>query len=236
ELALSRQQVSGIEGPFAYLSRGAVFSALIFRGITFNTDALHETGHPGLFDTFEAWSQFKSQYVHGGEWFICNPHAYGTTKGRVLGNDQRFWTSSQVLYEKLTRSNISFIGIWKFITYGKDNQKRKLFPSFGNLSAYLLTVDFVYAGCIPWPMLEEVARAIAELSKGALHGLQKMGLISKDHFKKEDVEETFKALYSYLDQDEKFAIVKKAVVFDLFMVEHALCKVSKDRVFENHSV
>ncbi|KAJ3845714.1 hypothetical protein EV368DRAFT_53630, partial [Lentinula lateritia] len=156
ELALSRRQVSGIRGPFAHLSRGAVFSALIFRGITFNTNALHETGHPGLFDTFEAWSQFKSQHAHRGERFICNPHAYGPTKGRVLGNDQQFWTSSQVLYEKLMGSNISFIGIWKFITYGKDDRKRKLFPSFGDLSAYLLAVDFVYAGHIPWPTLEEV--------------------------------------------------------------------------------
>ncbi|KAJ4500528.1 hypothetical protein C8R41DRAFT_743225, partial [Lentinula lateritia] len=227
ELALSRRQVSGIRGPFAHLSRGAVFSALIFRGITFNTNALHETGHPGLFDTFEAWSQFKSQHAHRGERFICNPHAYGPTKGRVLGNDQQFWTSSQVLYEKLMGSNISFIGIWKFITYGKDDRKRKLFPSFGDLSAYLLAVDFVYAGHIPWPTLEEVAQAIAELSKGALHGLQKMGLLSMDHFGKEDVEKSFKALYSFLDEDEKFATVKKAVVFDSFMVEHALCKVSK---------
>ncbi|KAJ4483025.1 hypothetical protein C8J55DRAFT_559848 [Lentinula edodes] len=236
ELALSRRQVSGIEGPFAHLSRGAVFSALLFRGIMFNTNALHKTGHPGLFDTFEAWSQFKSQHEHRGERFICNPHAYGTTKGRVLGNDQQFWTSSQVLYEKLRGSHTSFIGICKFITYGKDDRKRKLFPLFGDLLAYLLMVDFVYAGYVSWPMLEEVARAIAELSEGTLHGLQKMGLISMDHFKKEDVEEAFKALYFFLDQDEKFATVKKAVVFDLFMVEHALCKVSKDRVFENHSI
>ncbi|KAF8831882.1 hypothetical protein HHX47_DHR1000867 [Lentinula edodes] len=236
ELAPSRRQVSGPDGPFAHCSREAAFSALLFRGILFNTGALHESGHSGFFESFEAWSQFKAQYIHRGEQFICNPCAYGVTKGCTSMNDKQFWIASNILHEKLMEPDVSFTSIWKFIAYGKDDKKKKLFPSFGDLSAYLLTVDFTYAYRVPWPSLDEVANAVAVLHKGALHGLQKMHLVSTDYFQTEDVEESFKMLYHFLENDEKFAAVKGIAVFDFFMVEHALCKFSKDRVYEKSMV
>ncbi|KAJ3847207.1 hypothetical protein EV368DRAFT_51578, partial [Lentinula lateritia] len=236
ELAPSRRQVSGPDGPFAHCSHEAAFSALLFRGILFNTGALHESGHSGFFESFEAWSQFKAQYIHRGEQFICNTCAYGVTKGRTSMNDKQFWIASNILYEKLMEPNISFTSIWKFIAYGKDDKKKKLFPSFGDLSAYLLTIDFTYAHHVPWPSLDEVANTVVVLHKGALHGLQKMHLVSTNYFQTGDVKESFKMLYHFLENDEEFAVVKGIAVFDFFMVEHALCKFSKDQVYKESIV
>ncbi|KAJ4464251.1 hypothetical protein C8J55DRAFT_442642 [Lentinula edodes] len=232
ELAHSRCQVSGPDGPFVHHSPEGIFSALLFRGILFNTEALRETGHSGFFESFEAWSQFKSHHIPRGEHYICNPSAYGTTKGRVVANDEQFWNASKALWEKLLEPEISFTSIWRYIANAKNDQRKKLFPSFGNLSSYLLVADFAYAQWVPWPDIDEVAQAVFTLNKGALHGLQKMQLIPASSYTQKDVEESFKVLYQFLDKDPMFALVKTAVVFDPFMVEHALCKVSKDRVYE----
>ncbi|KAJ4481777.1 hypothetical protein C8J55DRAFT_488913 [Lentinula edodes] len=232
ELAYSRRRVSGPNGLFAHHTRAGTFSALLFRGILFNTEALRETGHTGFFESFEAWSQFKAQYADRGEKYICNSCAYGTTRGRTSSNDKYFWIASEVLHQKLQDPNISFTSIWQFIVNTKDNKKNKLFRSFGDLSAYLLTVDLTYARRIPWPHLDEVAQAVSVLAKGALHGLQKMNLVPTNAYTEDEVKEGFKALYRLLDGDSKFKTVKGAVVFDPFMVEHALCKISKDRVYE----
>ncbi|KAJ4496220.1 hypothetical protein C8J55DRAFT_402488, partial [Lentinula edodes] len=227
ELAQSRRQVSSPNGLYTHHSREGIFSALLFRGILFNTEALHETRHLGFFESFEIWTQFKAQHADRGEKYICNPCAYGTTKGRVSTNDKNFWIASEILFEKLQDPNISFTTIWQFVVNARDHHNKKLFPSFGDLSAYLLTVDLTYAQWIPWPDLDEVAQAVFVLAKGALHGLQKIGLVSADSYTKEEVVEGFKMLYRFLDEDPKFKTIKQAVVFDPFMVEHALCKMSK---------
>lgn len=238
ELGQSRRQVSSPNGLYTHHSREGIFSALLFRGILFNTEALHGTRHLGFFESFEIWTEFKAQYADRGEKYICNPHAYGTTKGRVSTNDENFWIASEILFEKLQDPNISFTTVWQFVVNARDDHKKKLFPSFGDLSAYLLTVDLTYAQWIPWPDLDEVAQAVFVLAKGALHGLQKIGLVSANSYTKEEVVEGFKTLYRFLDEDPKFKTIKQAVVFDPFMVEHALCKMSKDRIYEraNHSI
>ncbi|KAH7878384.1 uncharacterized protein C8R40DRAFT_1167825 [Lentinula edodes] len=188
ELASSRKQVSGPNGLFAHHSREGTFSALLFRGVLFNTEALQETGHTGFFESLEAWSQFKALYADRGE------NLYATLVHTVQPED-----------------GLPLTIIWQFIVHAKNDKKNKLFPSFGDLSAYLLTVDLTYAHRIPWPSLDEVAHAIYVLAKGALHGLQKMDLVPTDTYSEIRSKRVLKALYRFLDEDAKFQKVKQTV-------------------------
>ncbi|KAH7876529.1 uncharacterized protein C8R40DRAFT_1169639 [Lentinula edodes] len=209
ELASSRKQVSGPNGLFAHHSREGTFSALLFRGVLFNTEALQKLDILGFLSPLKPGPSLK---------------LFMQIEGKIL--------YATLVHTVQPEDGLPLTIIWQFIVHAKNDKKNKLFPSFGDLSAYLLTVDLTYAHRIPWPSLDEVAHAIYVLAKGALHGLQKMDLVPTDTYSENQVKEGFKALYRFLDEDAKFQKVKQTVIFDPFMVEHALCKISKDRVYE----
>ena len=52
--------------------------------------------------------------------------------------------------------------------------KLKLFPIFGKLIGYLLTVDFVKAGVVEGPTIEEEGHVIAIINKGLVKALKRL--------------------------------------------------------------
>ncbi|KAJ3902276.1 hypothetical protein F5879DRAFT_805695 [Lentinula edodes] len=230
ELSLSRCKATEHNGPFSphnINSREGIFSALVFRGILFNTDALQEHENCGFFESWDAWEQFAAAHQGKNETYMCNPHIYGRTNGRSPSNAQHFWSSSKILHDKLIQEpNMTFTEIVNFIAAAKGLDKKTLFPTFGILTAYLLTVDLVYANRAPVPSLDEVAQMVCKLDKGGSRGLMKIG-VALDSSSKQ-IAKGFIELFHFLDQDKEFSHIKHQVVFDPFLLEHSLCKASRD--------
>ncbi|KAJ3812129.1 hypothetical protein F5876DRAFT_38110 [Lentinula aff. lateritia] len=230
ELSMSRCKIMEQNGPFSphnIYSREGIFSGLVFRGILFNTDALQEHAGCGFFESWDAWKQFVAAHQDKKENYMCNPHVYGRTNGRSPSNAQHFWIGSEILHKKLLQEpNITFTEIVDFIATAKGLDKKTLFPTFGILTAYLFTVDLVYAGRAPIPSLEEVAKMVCKLDKGGSRGLMKIGVASDSSPKQ--IAGGFMELFHFLDQDKEFSHIKHKVIFDPFMLEHSLCKASRD--------
>ncbi|KAJ3926508.1 MAG: hypothetical protein NXY57DRAFT_905541 [Lentinula lateritia] len=235
ELATSRLKVQQADGLFDHHqinTREGIFSGLIFRGILFNTPTLRELDNGGFFDSWEAWKQFVLHHEQKGDDYLCNKSAFGRTNGRSHHNAHRFWIASAKLHAKLQEPSITFTQIIDYIANTKGDDSKSLFVTFGVLSAYLFAVDLVYAGCIPHPSLQEIAAIIPKLDKGALHGLLNLGFASSSS--EVEIVPAFITLFHRLDCDQKLLPIKKQIGFDFFMLEHSLCKLSRDQWLERY--
>lgn len=241
ELGPSRQRIHhSPDGPFSRQHndrRGVLFSALIFRGITFATDALKTIEHSGFFSNLAEWNLFHGSYVPPGitrEAFFCNPGPFGRTNNRTTSNAAQFWTASEVLLNFLEKPDLKrypqgpkFLDVVKHIVnanYREPNQrKKKTYPTFGRLVAYLVAVDLAYVGLIPTPTIDEMAEVIEYINLGAVGGLRTFKLFQGNDDKPEGAGQVFKMVFSYLDS-ALTDTQKEAMRFDIFMVEHGLCK------------
>ncbi|KAL0577345.1 hypothetical protein V5O48_004644 [Marasmius crinis-equi] len=204
EHADSRAWIHSQQGPFtqsAIHTRGGIFSALIFRGITFRTEGLFH--HSGLFNDLSAWKQFRGQNKTDEQWF-CNISAYGPSKGRHTKHAQQLWDFSATLHEFLHQSPApSFQAV---VAMMLD------LPSWGILTAYLCAVDLYYAGILE-ANEDDVAWFVASCQKGAANGLRKLGL--------DESSESFLHAFQYVDSqltDDK----KEMMGWDCFVMEHGL--------------
>ncbi|KAF9067414.1 hypothetical protein BDP27DRAFT_1149941, partial [Rhodocollybia butyracea] len=179
ELAPGRVKVTSLNGTFTSQninSHPGIFSALIFRGILFNTEALRELDHSGFFPSLAAWKTFEASHRHKGKTYLVDKLAYGRTNARSTKNADQFWDASKYLHAKLSEPSISFLSIRSYISDTRMSDKKPMFPTFGPLVAYLLAVDLVYAGRLPHPTVHKLATVVSKLGKGAAKAIVKMGL------------------------------------------------------------
>jgi len=106
--------------------------------------------------------------------------------------------------------------------------KPKLFPIFGKLIGYLLTVDFVKAGVVEGPTIEEEGHAISIINKGLAKALKRLRLTGEDesNTRKVTTVETINViatLHDFLDDHLTYR-EKELMHFGPMMEEHALCK------------
>jgi hypothetical protein len=153
----------GPDGPFsgahAGNRRGVLFSALVFRGITFDTPALKSTAHTGFFADLAEWDDFYRSHASAPglndadreRWF-CHPGPFGRTHGRSTANAAQFWAASRILLAFLATPDRKryphgprFIDVVKHIATA-THRKKTVYPTFGRLVAYLVAVDLTYAG------------------------------------------------------------------------------------------
>jgi len=118
----------------------------------------------------------------------------------------------------------------------------------GELITYLLTVDYVYAGLVERPTLEEMAQVINKLNSRAAIGLEKLFLIPMSprteakvvrgkkrspHHKQVDpgievplIKTALQLIMDYLMKN--FSAEEQAMMrLDWFIIEHSLCKYSR---------
>ncbi|KIY61764.1 hypothetical protein CYLTODRAFT_477006 [Cylindrobasidium torrendii FP15055 ss-10] len=215
ELAPSRRQIlSSPNGPFSATNvrtPSGLFSALVFRGILFDTDALRAGGHSFCFDDDAAFDAYLSR-IAKPERYFCNPSAYGATKGRSTKNATTFWKASAALAARLQDN----IGFFEFIKYVSSSTE---YPTFGKLCAYLLAVDLVYAGAIAQPTVEELGTVVEWLDMGAAKTLKRLRCAPGG------VKGGFVALCKYL-ADGGLSASERAEMSSRFTfdVEHGLCK------------
>lgn len=79
-------------------SQPGLFTLLVFRGITFNTQLLRDSQRRQLvFQSFQEWVQFRRNLQESGlgDNFICRKNAYGACiSGRTPNIAEAYWNSS----------------------------------------------------------------------------------------------------------------------------------------------
>jgi hypothetical protein len=221
----SRLRILEPGGPFipdAISTREGLFSVLIFRGVTYHTDFLHQQKrifrHPS--DWQELYKKLSS--VHPPIYF-CDKNAYGQ---RMDAQDIRhipaFWEASGDLelagWVKDARP-IKFETLYNTFLKGTLG-KRKAFPGFGTLKLFLLASDYAIARKTTMPSPTLVGKIIYEISCGSLKGLSCLGFACTDV---ESTVQAFTMVHDFLMHaipDRR----RQQMGFGVIFVEYVLCK------------
>ncbi|KII82672.1 hypothetical protein PLICRDRAFT_33267, partial [Plicaturopsis crispa FD-325 SS-3] len=97
-----------------------------------------------------------------------------------------------------------------------------------DLAGVLLAEDLVYAGVVRMPTADKMGDVIYDLSKGAIQGLERLGLLHlKDNANKDAARaacrKAFVELHTWLS-GSLTAAQRTKTTYDVIMLEHALCK------------
>lgn len=240
EHATSRIRFKSPDGPFhegVVRTRSGLFSALIWRGITFATRFSVE--RKMVFHSLEEFQDelFDVSQSNPDPSYVCNKCAYGVynaSRSPTLAEDYWEATGKHDWSSYVKGHTVPFTNCYQeFFRPGKSPVQ---FPQIGLLAAYLLTVDYAYAGIVDFPTLDEVSRMVRFINRGAVSGLEHLGLI------KRRVKKTRGQGYSTPNQAEccegigKIHELLKSVIsieeqqqlpVDGILVEHMLCKFSR---------
>lgn len=240
DLARSRRRVLGPGGPYGsehLRTRKGLFSALIYRGITHNSQYLRGRAAPQiLFSSLTDWNQIVSSHTIQQ---LCNKKAYGsqTIKNRVVGNAEGFWkatheSESLALDRRLTSwlldSSTKKLPFHKGFLKLKEKEKKDcgMTTSMGPLVTYLLAADYALAGVFEMPTMAEMGKVIKNIGAGGRDGLELLGFNASTQ---EDIASSFETLdgliRSHIPADKL-----KAMGYNAFVLEHILCKHTRLRV------
>lgn len=231
EKAPSRVRFQSNGGPYQHptvRTNAGIFSAVIYRGITYNTRFSEHPESPMVFTDGKDWKEkiatFKVQHssVSWEKGFFCRPDAYGQgIRGRSVDNAQKFWDDVQSLdWPKRTRKTMTFDECFKL--FRKDR-----FPTMGNLCCYLLACDLHYAGICEAPTVDNVASFIRAQKGGSYHILPALGFGSQDiHPTKQTVVAALSSVDAHLrvafnEEERRLMGVEES---GWIGVEHILCK------------
>lgn len=158
------------------------FNALIFLLVLYRAPAILETD--GNFNDLAGWNSFCE--AHAGEnhrWF-CNQAAFGSSSNaRTKDNVPHFareayrwpqWLGQQAA----SGAEITVLDIWDFLRSMEDGAR--VFPSCGDLSAFVLAADIASTGLIPLPTGEQIGHVIATINKGAKAAMVRMQLLPEN--------------------------------------------------------
>lgn len=238
ECAPSRIRFSGADGPYAphtIRTRSGLFSALIWRAITFTSPFSHE--HKMVFQDLDDW---KGTIERAGmsrkpTSYFCNTSAYGVNNSfRGIELADIYWKAtgehdwSKFLGNDLPGFNECYMD---FLKPGKTPA---IFPQMGPLCAFLMSADCVYGGALSKPTMVEIGQAVKFINRGAAQGLEHMGLIDvrkktangksrpAEHQAVEGVEKVYEILEKEISPEDW-----EELQVDEIMVENTLCKYSK---------
>ncbi|KAF8575408.1 hypothetical protein K439DRAFT_1370012, partial [Ramaria rubella] len=98
----------------------------------------------------------------------------------------------------------------------------KIFPQIGDLTGYLVAVDLCYTGLVQWPTACELGELIYDIGRGSYSEMVVQGLINGES-------DRMDCGWAFRDFNDKVsaALTSKELEkmnFDIFMMEHALCK------------
>lgn len=181
EHAPGRVRARSDEGPFApanSATREGLFSALVWRGITFSTEfSLQE---PMMFESYDSWKSTLEE-VMGSDVdpnYVCDIKAYGITNSRRgIHHAEAYWKATEVSdwSEFVKDGPAPFMKTYRDFFYTGHQPAR--FPQFGPLCGYLITADYAYTGHVEMPTLKEIGTVIKTINRGGAAGLELLGLI-----------------------------------------------------------
>jgi hypothetical protein len=220
EAAPSRLRMQELDGPFSterLRTRAGFFSALVYRGVIYNSKALHQHSCPVFFSSLQHFTQYRDRIAQSD---LCNQSAYGTPIAHLgAHNAEAYWDHSALWMEFLSKYPNDKPNFWELRSFIAQTSQ------FGPLLSYLLAVDYAYAGLVEAPSSEDLGREVFRMSRGGYRGIQYLGLFSRS-LTEHDFQETFHDLFrranEIFTQEEK-----NGLGWDLFVFEHALCKLCR---------
>lgn len=225
DFARSRRRILSAGGPFSPLHLGTIsglFSALVYRGITHNTDFLNQ--QRTLFTDFNDYDTLRLSLDQSKEYF-CNKTAYGSATGRTVENAKIYWDAVQrteFTSWLIDTEPIQFIDLFHLFATSKL-KGNKAFPGFGSLTAYLLASDYAIAGKATVPTSREMGIIIFQINAGGLTGLRSMGFKCINDIETGEAFKTvYEALVTNIDRERQLQMK-----FSVFLVEHMLCKIRR---------
>ncbi|KAF9473078.1 hypothetical protein BDN70DRAFT_900048 [Pholiota conissans] len=175
-----------LAGPRAFTFEG-IFSAIISRAITFNTE-FSRTGRMYFTSLDDLDDACEELGVRDPERF-CNPCAYGNRiNGRSMDLAPAYWEALQKHW-----SNVVTTGEWDAMAAlnffrGLDANRKARFPQLGQLGSFLLVGDLIRAKVVRPFSEDDALNVIFKLKTDAVKGLKILGLvppagITLDHFR-----------------------------------------------------
>ncbi|KAJ7592738.1 hypothetical protein C8J56DRAFT_764466, partial [Mycena floridula] len=181
ECAPSRLHITADSGPFSeahIFTPAGIASALIFRGITFVAPKVKD--HCSYFASLNNWTEFRA--TDPQELNFCNPSAYRWSNGRTSDNAAIYFDVAPKIHDYLNRlavrkQSTAFRTFWDTLKSSQHVEDIHAL-TFGALTSLLLAEDLVYAGHLPMPSDQDFAECVAKMDKGAVEGLQKLGMVN----------------------------------------------------------
>ncbi|KAF7329816.1 hypothetical protein MKEN_00245000 [Mycena kentingensis (nom. inval.)] len=193
ELAPSRTRAGSAEGPYtadlAATPHGFA-SCMTYRAVLYGGEfgATYSLRYVDLTSFKAEVKRAKQEYrvLHHKaprKLYFCHPAAYGpANKSRKIQlADVYFQNASTVnigaLLKKKKKRSLSFSEFWAWLRGKTKGAKR--FPGVGPLTAYLIAADYTYTTprLVEPPTIEELGNIICTMNKGAVAGLELLGLI-----------------------------------------------------------
>lgn len=219
-----------------FRTRAGFFSALVFRCISFNSEAFRSCPQSIIrfqFATLSEWHQYLDAlcaiFPNEGPEFFCNTRALGQPiTERTIDKADEFWRIAQTCdWPSEDAWPMEFVDMYDTFESIKDENG---LPGCGKLGMYLLTADMVGYGAVAPPRLIEVVCTVIHVNKGAIRGLVLLGYLTAspdDH----TVDNVFKAFQAFvtdirllfaaqvgkLERDRRWDV-------DYIIAEHLLCK------------
>jgi hypothetical protein len=152
---------SSSDGPFSPNVRhtqSGIFSAMIWRAITFASPFSFK--HQMVFLNLRQFTHLVVVVsLREGSEYFCDSLAYGTKNPQRPPNlAPIYWeaTGSHDWQAYTAKGLVPFMSCYKKYLHPSESPAR--FPQLGRLTAYLLTADYVYAGVVEMPTLDEIGR------------------------------------------------------------------------------
>lgn len=233
----TRQHMQKAGGPFSpenVRTVEGVFSAVVCRAITFNTEFSRHgrTLFTSPEDFFRAVEDYGCTKVED----YCNPGAYGQHNSRKKAElVSLYWNAINTGTEwpglKAT-SPITFTECFEYF-YPTSNLSR--FPQIGKLGAYLLTADYVYAGIVQAPSSETVSTMIKKINKGPVSAFEVLGMVpqrtkSQHGNKHQTIVKSLSTMLETVHRVVQSSLPEDAhhhIDVDYILTEHALCKFAR---------
>ena len=210
--------------------------------------------HGGRFETLDDWISYKSGEGSTKEdkYFVISS-AYGPANHhRTLELIEKYWSlrhewtdfsankfnGIMSLFYFLSSQPMEPEDIDNFADYDPKEEKKKLkqqnigkdplpnFPNIGELTALLICGDLANAGVVEKPTVQQMARLMFDVDKGAILGLQRLGIVKSANPSLQEVEIGLSFLHNYLETNLT-AEEKELIGYDINMLEHGLCKYTR---------
>ncbi|KAF8972601.1 hypothetical protein BDZ97DRAFT_1913105 [Flammula alnicola] len=162
-------------GPSHLRTTEGLFSAIVGRAITFGT-GFSRTGKT-LFTSANDFHAACGEMGDQDDRFFCDPAAYGRHNHKKTTDLADIYWSQLQQYQWPGLSCDGQIPFMECFRFFKPPCGPARFPELGNLAAYLLTADYVYAEAVCPPTEDEMGHMVQLLNKGATNALEFMGFI-----------------------------------------------------------
>lgn len=221
------------------ITRSGLFSALVFRGITFGTTFPLRPSN-----MFRDWSDFNMQVQEERQIrqaqspdlsaadledrHICTMKAYGVPNyQRKVELAKELWEKSKAWEGFMATHTVPVA--WEELSSWIQQTKLPLMQERSSLTRYLLMLDLAYAGVTEFPTDVEVGNAVQHLGRGAKNGLVLLGAIPADA-PHSAVAEAFTQVWTLVDRTWKALAAEQATGGQIARpsdMEHILCKIGR---------